>query len=174
MSSDVLSIRATEIASLRDKNRRLRRRIAEMESVIRDNDDTVTMMHRLSALLIARESGWRAQAELLLRRGLKAADADIYSLSSAADPLSAKIAKLPAGGRADDSPLRQTAAAMTKGALYYHLPLKSGRRPAGLLTLTLRQKGDLRDGDDEFCRRLAMLLSAAIVADRPRRARAKK
>lgn len=159
--SAVLNIRATEIASLRDKNRQLRRQIAEMESIIRDNDATVAMLHRLSALLIARESGWRAKAEQMLRRGMKSADARIHLLKSA-DPLSAKVAKLPAGGRADESPLCKT---KTRGALYYHLPLKDGRRSLGLLILTLRQKQDFQDGDDDFCRRLSALLSAALVAD---------
>ena len=162
MTNAVLSMRAAEMASLRDKNRRLRRRLAEMDAVIRDNDATVAMMHRLAVLLVARGGDWRARAELLLRRGMKAADARIDVLDDSADSLSAKVARLPAGGRADDSPLRDGAA---KGALYYHLPLKDGRRPVGLLTLTLRQKRDFRDGDDDFCRRLAALLSAALAAD---------
>lgn len=164
MSNAVLSIRATEIASLRDKNRQLRRRIAEMESILRENDATVAMMHQLSQLLIVRQRGWCARAETLLRRATKSAGAHIFVLKNAADPLSAKISRLPAGGRADNSPL---SAKTTKGALYYHLPLKHGRRPLGLLTLTLRKKSDLQDGDDEFCRRLAVLLSAAIIAARP-------
>lgn len=158
----VLTMRATEMASLRDKNRRLNRRLAEMETVIRDNDATVTMMHRLAVLLIVREDGWRARAESLLRRGMKTAGAHIHLLKDSADPLSAKIARLPAGGRADDSPLCEGA---TKGALYYHLPLKNERRAAGLLTLTLRQKRDFREGEDDFCRRLAALLSAALAGE---------
>lgn len=161
--SAVLNIRATEISSLRDKNRSLHRRLVEMESVIRDNDAMVAMMHRLAVLLIARNDDWRTHAESMLRRGMKTAGAHIYLLQNSTDPLSTKIARIPVGGRADDSPLCDD---VIKGALYYHLPLKNGRRAAGLLTLTLRQKRDFREGDDDFCRRLAELLSAALTADK--------
>lgn len=162
--SAVLTMRANEMASLRDANRRLTRRIAEMEAIVRDNDSTITMMHRIALILVARERGWRERAEKLLQRGMKTAGAHIYAPEPDNDggDIAKKIARLPAGGRADDRALCKEA---KKGALYYHLPLKNGRRVAGLLTLTLKHRRDLMEGEDEFCRRLASLLALALIAD---------
>ena len=44
--------------------------------------------------------------------------------------------------------------------IYYHLPLRSGRKNVGLLTLAMRD--EVRAGDDDFCRRLSALLAAAL------------
>ncbi|MGI9307504.1 MAG: hypothetical protein ACR2P5_09445 [Gammaproteobacteria bacterium] len=153
----ILAMRAKEEV-LRGKNRSSRRETAAREDILRDNDATVAVLHRLSLLLIARKTGWQRQAEILLRRGFKAAECNI-AVFGPRDALAVKASRLPAGGRADDAPL---SGAQKKAALYYHLPLKQGRRAAGLLTLAFRQKEHLREGDDIFCRRLAALLAAAL------------
>ena len=161
--STVLTIRANEIASLRDTKRQLLRKVADMEAIAHENDIAVAMMHRIALLLIAREFDWRKKTEKILQLGMKAVGAHIYTQH--AGELAAAISRLPAGGRADTAPLHD---GVKRGALYYHLPLKSGRRIAGLLTLTLKNKQDLLEGDDEFCRRLASLLTSALMADSAR------
>ena len=155
----VLDIRADEMARLRARNRRLREQLNEIESILHDNAEMVDAMHRLSILLIAREKDWITRAESILRRGLGANAAEIHVVRATNKTLSAQIARLPVAGRADDAPLR---ANVGKGALYYHLPIKEGRRVKGLLTLSFRRKTALRSGDDELCRRIGAMLSAAL------------
>ena len=157
----VLDIRATEMAKLRDKNRRLRRQLSEIEEIIHDNDAMVLLMHRLSLLLIGRAKNWQGEAELLLRRGMKAAGCRIIVMADnrAVAQLSGRISRLPAGGRAEQTPLVGTADA---DAVYYHLPLKQGRKVLGAVIFSMRQATHLRPGDDDFCRRLAALLAAAL------------
>lgn len=155
----VLDIRADEMSKLRDRNRRLRERLTELESILHDNAAMLDAMHRLSILLIAREKDWISRAESILRRGLGANAAEIFIVRATNKTLSAQIARLPVAGRADDSPLR---AESEKGALYYHLPLKKGKRVKGLLTLSFRRKAALRGDDDELCRRIGAMLSAAL------------
>ena len=155
----VLTLRAQEMETLRGKNRRLRRRLAGLEEIARDNDAMVSMLHKLSLLLVARKSGWREEAELLLRRSLKAADCSIVVFGRRHEPLSAKTARLPAGGRVSETPLRGVA---ETGALYYHLPLKHGRKAAGLVILKFLPKNRFREGGADLCRRTAELLAAAL------------
>ena len=155
----VLNIRAQEAEALRGKNRVLRRRLAEREEIIRDNDAMVSILHRLSLLLVARESGWRGRAEELLRRGLKAAECAVIIFDRRHETLAGKASRLPAGGRISETPLQGVASA---GALYYHLPLKRGRRAAGLVILKFTPKNRFREGGDDLCRRIAELLAAAL------------
>ena len=167
----VLNIRAAEMTALREKNRRLRRLLAEMRDIAAENDAMVLSLHRLSLLLIARRPDWQARAESLLRREWRAAECKIVVFARGDAALKTRAARLPAGGRADkhsmladDSPSsakRKSAADSNSDfAAHYHLPLRVGRQTKGLLALTLREAA--RGGDDDFCKRLAALLAAAL------------
>ena len=167
----VLNIRAAEMTALREKNRRLRRLLAEMRDIAAENDAMVLSLHRLSLLLIARRPDWQARAESLLRREWRAAECKIVVFARGDAALKTRAARLPAGGRADkhsmladDSPSsakRKSAADSNSDfAAHYHLPLRVGRQTKGLLALTLREA--TRGGDDDFCKRLAALLAAAL------------
>lgn len=156
----VLDIRAAEVSELRGKNRRLRRQLAEIEEIVRDNDAMVLLMHRLALLLIVRAPNWRGEAELLLRRGMKAAGCRIITIDGRADArLSSQISRLPAGGQVAEKPLIDT---VDSAAVYYHLPLKHGRKVKGAVIFSMRRATHLRPGDDDFCRRLAALLAAVL------------
>ena len=167
----VLNIRAAEMTALREKNRRLRRLLAEMRDIATENDAMVLSLHRLSLLLIARRPDWQTRAESLLRREWRAAECKIVVFARGDAALKTRAARLPAGGRADkhsmladDSPSsakRKSAADSNSDfAAHYHLPLRVGRQTKGLLALTLREAA--RGGDDDFCKRLAALLAAAL------------
>ncbi len=155
----VLTIRAQEAESLRGKNRLLRQRLAEREEIIRENDAMISMQHRLALLLLARKTGWRGEAEILLRRGLNASECGIVVFDRRHESLAAKTVRLPAGGRVSETPLRGAAVA---GALYYHLPVKCGRRAVGLVILKFFPKDRFREGGGDLCRRVAELLAAAL------------
>lgn len=177
MSNSVLDMRADEMASLREKNRRLRRRLAEAESIACENDAAVAMSHRLALLLITKENGWQKKAEVIVRRGWNASAAHLHlfakpasALSASDKQLAAKLSRMPAGGCQTDSPLLSGKGGAKadksdkagKYATYYHLPIKDGRRVLGVLTLSFRKKDAfIKDGADDFCRRIAALLSAA-------------
>ena len=167
----VLNIRAAEMTALREKNRRLRRLLAEMRDIAAENDAMVLSLHRLSLLLIARHPDWQARAESLLRREWRAAECKIVVFARGDAALKTRAARLPAGGRADkhsmladDSPSsakrKPVADSNSDFAAHYHLPLRVGRQTKGLLALTLREAA--RGGDDDFCKRLAALLAAAL------------
>ena len=167
----VLNIRAAEMTALREKNRRLRRLLAEMRDIAAENDAMVLSLHRLSLLLIARRPDWQARAESLLRREWRAAECKIVVFARGDAALKTRAARLPAGGRADkhsmladDSPSsakrKPAADSNSDFAAHYHLPLRVGRQTKGLLALTLRETA--RGGDDDFCKRLAALLAAAL------------
>ena len=167
----VLNIRAAEMTALREKNRRLRRLLAEMRDIAAENDAMVLSLHRLSLLLIARRPDWQARAESLLRREWRAAECKIVVFARGDAALKTRTARLPAGGRADkhsmladDSPSsakrKPAADSNSDFAAHYHLPLRVGRQTKGLLALTLRETA--RGGDDDFCKRLAALLAAAL------------
>ena len=167
----VLNIRAAEMTALREKNRRLRRLLAEMRDIAAENDAMVLSLHRLSLLLIARRPDWQARAESLLRREWHAAECKIVVFARGDAALKTRAARLPAGGRADkhsmladDSPSsakrKPAADSNSDFAAHYHLPLRVGRQTKGLLALTLREAA--RGGDDDFCKRLAALLAAAL------------
>ena len=167
----VLNIRAAEMTALREKNRRLRRLLAEMRDIAAENDAMVLSLHRLSLLLIARRPDWQTRAESLLRREWRAAECKIVVFARGDAALKTRAARLPAGGRADkhsmladDSPSsakrKPAADSNSDFAAHYHLPLRVGRQTKGLLALTLREAA--RGGDDDFCKRLAALLAAAL------------
>ena len=170
----VLNIRAAEMTALREKNRRLRRLLSEMRDIAAENDAMVLSLHRLSLLLIARRPDWQARAESLLRREWRAAECKIVVFARGDAALKTRAARLPAGGRADkhsmladDSPSsvarrkpKPAADSNSDFAAHYHLPLRVGRQTKGLLALTLREAA--RGGDDDFCKRLAALLAAAL------------
>lgn len=162
--SDVLNIRAKEMASLRDANRRLRRRISDMEATATGNDKMILAMHRLALLLIAREGdaesdGWRVRAGEILRRGFGSAACIVLLADDMTAPARARASKLPAGGASSSSSLSARA---RKAPLYYHLPLRRGRKTLGAAEFAMRRTDDLREGDDALCRRLAELLAAAL------------
>ncbi|MGU9951917.1 MAG: hypothetical protein ACNYPH_06400 [Gammaproteobacteria bacterium WSBS_2016_MAG_OTU1] len=158
---EILNIRAAEITALREKNRHLRRRIADINNIAAENDAMIVLLHRLSLLLIARKKDWHADAELLLRRGFKAAACQITVLKRGDTVLNKKIAALPLGGRTDKEPLVVAIGGATSGVkVYYHLPLRSARKNIGLLTFVMRN--EVQAGDDDFCQRLSALLAAAL------------
>lgn len=157
MSEAVLNIRAVEMSALRRKNRELRRQLSELEGILHDNDSAVTMLHRLALLLIARPAGWRGKCEELLRRGTNSAGCKIIVFGKSHAGLLGKAAKLPAGGRVDDLPFVK----VVESSVYYHLPVRAGSKTKGVVIFSMKRAA-FREGDDDFCRRIAALLSAAL------------
>ena len=180
----IIDIRAADRKALRDKNRDLRRALADIEDIVRDNDATVTLLHELALLLIARRSDWRQCTEKLLRRGMQAANCQVIVFNKNHVALAKAAKRLPIGGCSLEYPLlegdnksvqtaksaKSTKAAKTaksgkpakvKTSAYYHLPLRRAGKTLGLLVLTMPQSA-LRDGDDALCRRLSALLGAAL------------
>ena len=154
-----LDMQAKQMRQLRRKNEQLKQQLEDIHEITRDNDAMVAMLHRLALLLLAREDDWVTPAQALLKRKLKISECHIMIISDNKS-LATQIMRLPMGGRLDKIALcpHITQTAAKHG--YYHLPLRRDRRAKGLLTLTLSQP--LKQGADDFCRRLAELLSAAL------------
>ena len=154
-----LDIGAKEIVGLRRVNRKLRQRLTEIENIIHDNDVMLSMLHHIALLLLHRPQDWPQRAETLMRRGMKVSGCRLMVFSASDKTTAAQTARLPAGGKPAQTPLDPKA---PKAAVYYHLPIKQGRQAVGLITFSTRQDKDFIRGDDEFCRRLAQLLAAAL------------
>lgn len=182
----IIDIRAADMKALREKNRALRRALADIEGIVRDNDTTVALLHELALLLIARRRDWRQRAEKLLCRGMQATTCQIMVFNKTHAALAKATKRLPIGGCSLEGMLlengnlstpavktkKSTVAKTAKTAknnkttkvktpVYYHLPLRRANKMHGLLILTMRQSA-MRDGDDTLCRRLSALLVAAL------------
>ena len=157
-----IDLRAREIAKWRKEAQSLMDKLTVLEEIAATNDDLLLTLHRLSLLLIRKKGDWRADGEALLKKQLSVSVCE-WRIFGTSDTAAIKVcAALPVGGKAVQTPLLKPKTAIAVKS-YFYLPIRKGRKTAGVLILAARKKGVfVEDGDYDFTRRLAALLSAVL------------